>query len=48
MAKNSLFFTDLTGIIDKRKFDEFIDSAKINCKNIDGQLPSLVTGNPSI
>ncbi len=56
MAKNSLFFTDLTVIIDKRKFDEFIDSAKIkNCKNIDkvhsydnGQLPSLVTRNPSI
>ena len=56
MAKNGLFFTDLTGIIDKRKFDGFIDSAKIkNCKNIDkvhsydnGQLPSLVTRNPSI
>jgi len=56
MAKNSLFFTDLNNIINKSKFDEFIDSAKIkNCKNIDkvhsydnGQLPSLVTRNPSI
>jgi hypothetical protein len=56
MAKNSLIFTDLTGIIDRRKFDVFIDSVKIkNCKNIDKVhsydnklLPSLVTRNPSI
>jgi hypothetical protein len=57
MAKNSLFFTDLTGIIiDRRKFDVFIDSVKIkNCKNIDKVhsydnklLLSLVTRNPSI
>ncbi len=56
MAKYSLFLTDLTDIVDRMKFDVFIDSVKIkNCKNIDEvhsydnkPLPSLVTRNQSI